>query len=208
MAFVSRIRIVMRGVQGGENCYNEFEYIRDSLPSSTVNSVNAATAFVTDTWPALRALLSNQYRLVEVEAQYYQNPSSGSTPAYILAVDEPGDVDDSEALPPDLVVMIQKVPNNAAKDPVSEPDLGVGRARFSGIPESQQNNGLLTSAAFDDWNTAAEALEELTVPTGGGGSTYTWGIPRKTAAGIVIAWAPVLEVQAINKTRRIRSRQR
>lgn len=202
--FKSFVWVEFHGTQAGRTCFNQILFGRETVVSNP-SMAAATTAIASTMWSAVKPLLSNSFRLNTIKAWCNQAPTGANVPAFTRLINEVGDVDDSEAMPPWNVVNILKIPDNAEKFPPGADDFSTGRMGWSGIPESAQDNGFLTDDAFDDWNAAAEAFEELTFNVGGTPTTWQLTIFRGVTAGDDVI-APVIETEIQQQTGRRGSR--
>lgn len=200
----SFVWVEFHGTQAGKTCFNQLLFGRETVVSAP-SMAAATTAIETVMWGAVKPLLSNSYRLNSIKAWCNQAPLGANVPAFTRLVDEVGDVTDSEAMPPWNVVNILKIPDNAEKFPAEAQDFEQGRMGWSGIPESQQDNGFLTDDALADWQTAAEAFEELTFNVGGTPTTWQLVIFRGVVGGDDVT-VPVIETEVQQQTGRRGSR--
>lgn len=174
--FVCNIQLV--GQVLGQDTWTRFVYFAESTDNG-VSSATAAQQFYDTCWDGqLETVLSDEFRLVEIRCNIAQAPPGTSKPLYVLPVNEVGTVTATECLPPYATVVIRKIPDNLSVVGTNDTnyEFKSGRFSFSGIPEEQQDNGRLTTAATTAWNTVAETFEELTLPNGNGGHTVTLGM--------------------------------
>lgn len=169
--------VSMVGTFGGQTAFNEFLYTREAV-EPTANSQAVCQGFYDDVWSVFKLAMHEDYLLQEIRCKIFQNPPSQNKPEYIMAVNESGTVVGGDSMPPNVTATILKQPDNTTLDPPGEPNMRVGKNGFSGVPESQQDAGLLTPAAITLWNTAGEALENFLADFGGGDLTLTLTILR------------------------------
>ena len=191
MAILSGYHIELNGLQAGEPTTTRLEYGQEST-FSAASSKAGADWFYSNSWPLIKAMLHQNFRLIEIRAQYHDG-AGGTKPFYTRVVDEPGDIDTGDSLGPNLVVRMYKVPENDAIWPTSAEPFEGGMTRWSGIPEADQNNGLLSDTAVDDWNDVFEGLETLEPTISGSPVTFFMVMLRKSALGVTVAYAPVIE---------------
>jgi len=161
----------------GETTFTQLIYFQDDAIAAADSGVVAEAVYNT-LWPAIQPLLSEHYILNSIQTIIYQTPDSLNRPRYIKVVNEPGDVT-GEALPPYATVVMLKNPDNTTLYPGTEQNMRQGRTGWAGVPESKNDNGLLTDAALVDYNAAFETFETLDVTFGGTPYTFPLGIIRQ-----------------------------
>lgn len=176
MAYDSNLELEFHGSIFGQVVFTQLEFHRESaVPVFSAEDICSYAYSVY--WDAMQPILSDKYTLNEIRARVYQVPSSANIPEFVLAVGEDGAVA-GDCLPPFVTVVMVKVPDNTTIFPVASQEFRNGRTSFSGIPEGQQDNGLLNSAAIGSWNNVFELLEDITITVGGTPYTWTLGLER------------------------------
>lgn len=169
------LKIQMRGQQGGENIYTNIQYMTEDvvLLSETDGILDD---WYTTVWPLFQAQLSQAYTLISVEATLYI-PTASLPRVRVITPGEAGDVV-GDVLPPNVTVRLSKVPNNETKIPPTAEDFEVGRLVFSGIPEAQQVNGMLTTAAVTDWTSVAQNAQQFEALSTGSSAIFVMAMTR------------------------------
>lgn len=166
MAFDQQLLISLNGQFAGQTVFNELFYASDS-PNANVSSSQACDALYAIWTSDLQPLLHEDFTLTEIVAEIYGSSGTYSSPRYTRIVNEQGGVTTGDSMPPNVTAVIVKAPDNATLDPDTEPAFRNGRIGFSGIPEGQQDAGLIGSAFLASWNALGEELETLTLDPGG-----------------------------------------
>lgn len=176
MAYNSNLEVEFIGAISGVPTFTQLEYHRET--TVPIHSAETPATFVkNEWWNNIKTLLSDRFLCTEIRVRIKQNPESLTIPEYVLGVNETGSVA-SDSLPPYATVVMVKVPDNTTIQPVGATPFKNGRTSWSGIPEGQQDNGLLNSAAIGSWNTVFELLESITYDIGGTSYTWTLGLER------------------------------
>lgn len=171
MAIESGMHVQFHGICQGKTAFNALVYYSETTHPS-VTGMAIADYVEANIIPDLLALLTDEYRLLEIWTRYTDINQLTTPDWYVRVVDESGEVTDSECMPSFCTAVITKIPDNDTLTPDQPGDTPVefdnGFVGWSGIPESAQRDGLLTDAALTAWNAFAEVLESIE-PTGASG---------------------------------------
>lgn len=198
------IRGILNGSLLGQTVQTVLTWWRIVDPAITATANDAAQAIYDDVWTAtLKAMLHEAFTLDTIFVRMGAiAASSPATREATKVVSETGTVSATECLPPNVTVRILRSPSNEPvySDDGSAPDFSKATYKlgFSGIPEGQQNAGLLVAAYETGWNAVGEALETLTVNS----NDYSLMIaraPNTLVGGNQPAWTEVLETQVSQK---------
>jgi len=170
--------IIVTARQAGQTCAAHLHYYNDT-PDINASPLLLATAFVADCWTALwKAAVSPQFILEQVECYINQNPSAWNKPSAFVVVGENGQDLSGDVLPPNVTVGGRKMVDNLTKTPPTALDFRNGSLRFSGVPEADQNDGLLTASALTKWGNVMGAFKIVSVDFGGGAIPFQLGLFR------------------------------
>lgn len=176
MAYTSNLAFELRGMQAGQTVVTQLEY-HSEVNAAGLTAVAVANAVNSVIWAAINPLVTNRYTLIEIRSRAIQVGANPVDDSYIFTVNEPGALDE-ETLPPNVTAVIRKNVDNTTRLPIGAAEFRNGFVGFSGIPESVQENGLLTTAAINDWLAVANAIESITLNIGGTNYTWTLGLER------------------------------
>lgn len=205
-AYLSNVEVTLKGVQAGQTVYTRLEYHRET--AVTDNSPFAIASYVYGSWWGyLKTLLTDAFQLLSIEVTTFDVVGgSDIRKNFVLDVTELGTAV-GEAMPPNVTVRIVKYPDNTTKWPLEAENFKNGRVSFSGFPEAQQENGLLTPAAIGLWQDMADEIESLTVDVGSGAITWDLGLERYTSPitppeKVTIAYCEVSQRVGTQNTRK------
>lgn len=139
------IEIQVRMVTQSQLVYTKMEY-SPTGDNTTLSAQNCTEAF----WEAVSAewldCITEQTRVLSVQGRIRGNPNAGLT--YTKTIDFDGTVV-GDTLPVWVTATMTKYPDNeTAYNPDDATPFKLGRVSISGIPESFQNRGVLTSAGL------------------------------------------------------------
>lgn len=158
MAYLSNLEVEFVGILQGQICFTQLEYHKETAITAPGIPAMAVQWGYGTVWAVLKLCMSEEFTLLEIRARLKQTPSTLNQPEFVLYVNETGSIE-AEALPAFATAVIVKVPDNLTKEPEEALDFRVGRASFSGVPETHQEGGLLTPTAVGLWEDVAEAIE-------------------------------------------------
>lgn len=186
MAITKWVDIQLSGSIFGEEFKPNLRYFSEATFSEN-GSGALADLFVSQCWGAVKPLISNRFRLdsVTVIQGTIGSLIYHTTTRY---VDEVGDEEVSESLPSFVSVKMIKIPDNenAVGIPPGTPFRN-GLFGWPGLPEASVDGNLLTDAAYDDWQTAWEAFEELNPTIGGSPRLFKLGMQRFESGGVPVS---------------------
>lgn len=181
-AYNANFEFEFRGIQGGKMCVTHLEYHReDPIPTPALTDLwSPAYAKWTGT---LKAATSEKYTLMEIYVRYFGTTLGVNTVVEgILPLEEPGDIV-GEVMPPNVIMAVTKVVDNLTIWPVTATPFRNGKVGFSGVPESSQDNGILTPAALGLLEAVAEDIEGITIDVGGTDYEFVLGLERPGVGG-------------------------
>lgn len=175
--FDTTVRYQFKGIQGTEMCYTNIFYASDT-DQPALSPLEAANAAVSQIWTPLKDLLSAKFTMLSVTAFVYVE-SIGFVQSYVKAINEAGLVS-GDVLPPNVTVRANKYPENDSIVPGSADPFEVGRLAWSGIPEANQDDGLLLDFNFTDWQLFFSGIFQIGIDYGSGTLNVNMGMFRRT----------------------------
>ncbi len=146
--------ISVLGIQGSELTQSTMEYY-PSIGAGLGTPTDVIDAWRANTEANWLALVSEQWTMLEVRCS---KKVAGIYTDGVRVVNTPGGVV-GDVLPPLNTFSLVKIPDNAERDPPAGRLVGKGRVAISGVPESLQNNGFITSPGRVAADLLAESLE-------------------------------------------------
>lgn len=166
MAFDQQVTCVLNGTMGGKPIVQVLAWATETQ-SSELTSIDVGTYFNVNIWALLQGLLHESYTLASVTCEVNSADPQYQSPTFEFLINETGNIVISDAPPTFLSAVLVKVPDNTTIDPVGNKEFRAGRLSFAGMPEGDMNAGFLTNAALTGWQTLADALVNVSIPTSG-----------------------------------------
>lgn len=206
--------VTLNGTLYGQNAETQLLYWYLNASPMTPNASAATLVVLNDLWTAaLQDMLHEAFTLNNITCRmgYILTPSTGVS-QHTRVVEQQGSVTASQGLPPNVTVRILRTPDNSVvySDDADAPEFSKGwyKIGFSGIPEGQQDGGLLDPTYDAGWNAVGEAMETLTVS----GNDFNLVIGRAKDSlkdgDNAAAWCFVAETSVSSKLGTVNSRSR
>lgn len=171
MPYDSHINLTFRGIQGGQICSTELDFVAETAVSGNYAELIADEAYFS-IWNEWQQHASEHFTLLDIKAQTIDTIAGvGFSHTWFREVNEPGDIV-GNVMPPNVTVRFRKVPNNNTIEPSGATHFKNGFFGLSGVPEADQDNGLLTPTAFAAWDSLSAPVAEMQITFGA--TVYTW----------------------------------
>jgi hypothetical protein len=161
---------------------NRLTYTTPDGPFSDVSPNDITVALAAAIIPVWQDCLSEVAKIIALTTRLDQKPPAYSYPSDTVYLESFGTVEDQMMAPFDTAVIV-KQPDPETIDPPLSQAFKNGRVEVSGIPESFNNGGLLTSTGQAAMNALGEAMETFDVTIGGDVVTWTLMMYRLNAGG-------------------------
>lgn len=209
--FAATATVQLIGTQGNRPTFTQLFYFAETAYPGMASSSVAESAYA-NIWPGLQERVHSAFRLNSIKGRYSQRDPLIVKENYELVVDEIGDITEGDVMPADKPVLMKMIPANLDRFPETNHEFSLGWRQFSGVPETDQNNGLLTSAALSSWNAYFEDIESVEFDTGSGTVAFQLGMVRFLEAAIppdtTLTYVTVEETYAAQRLGRNERRQR